>query len=701
LSAYQDNLAGITTSTGLSTLIVNAADPRFKSFSALATGTGYCYRIEMLADNAVWQTGRFSWNSSTSTATITSTKTSSNGGSAINWAAGSKLFMLTADSELLRDMAEMVESTDALILTTAERSIIAATSGTNTGDQNLSDYQLEPSEGAFADGDKTKLDGIEAGAETNNINDTAAADLTDSGNSGLHFHSTDRDRANHSGTQTAATISDFGIGVSNNADVTANSADRHVPVTVTNSAEINFTLAGQDITAELVGGSIDESKLDSSVNASLDLADSATQPADIADFETTTELNGRDTANRDRANHTGSQLAATVSDFAATVRGAVLSGISFASTTTITAADSILSALGRLQAQVTLNTAKTGVTEEISNVVEDTTPQLGGNLDAQRKDITAIRRMQIAGQAATYIANPGAFIALENDQTYNYTASFGSFAGLIIPSAVDFKGVHTLAVAGFPFGMGLLFNAQPTLKNSPAVVANFSPFFVLNGQVRYEADTQSITMGFGVDINLGPTLGRSNGGTLAVTDYRHAQISLAIEAGVTLTNRQGFLLADATGAGTITNQAGIVIGPLTKATNNVAVLFGTTTSPAGNFGVYQASNAPNRWNGGQRFRTRQATTTAVTVTASDGTVEMSNTGTVTCTLPSATTCEGLLLTLVKTGASGTLNIASVSAQTSKGIDRTATPWVFTDQWTVLQIQSNGTNWTTLINGVPA
>ena len=32
-------------------------------------------------------------------------------------------------------------------------------SGTNTGDQDLSTYQLKPSEGAFADGDKTKLDG--------------------------------------------------------------------------------------------------------------------------------------------------------------------------------------------------------------------------------------------------------------------------------------------------------------------------------------------------------------------------------------------------------------------------------------------------------------------------------------------------------------------------------------------------------------
>ena len=34
-------------------------------------------------------------------------------------------------------------------------------SGTNTGDQDLTSYQLQPSEGAFEDGDKTRLDGIE------------------------------------------------------------------------------------------------------------------------------------------------------------------------------------------------------------------------------------------------------------------------------------------------------------------------------------------------------------------------------------------------------------------------------------------------------------------------------------------------------------------------------------------------------------
>ncbi|MEE9352371.1 MAG: hypothetical protein V3U78_08930 [Thiotrichaceae bacterium] len=55
----------------------------------------------------------------------------------------------------------------------------------------------------------TKLSGIEALAEVNNISDVNATDLTDAGDTALHFHSTDRARANHTGTQLASTISDF------------------------------------------------------------------------------------------------------------------------------------------------------------------------------------------------------------------------------------------------------------------------------------------------------------------------------------------------------------------------------------------------------------------------------------------------------------------------------------------------------------
>jgi hypothetical protein len=57
----------------------------------------------------------------------------------------------------------------------------------------------------------------------------------------------------------------------------ATTSQLHDAVTVSDSSEIDFTLTGQQISASLVAGSIDESKLDTSVNASLDLADSALQ----------------------------------------------------------------------------------------------------------------------------------------------------------------------------------------------------------------------------------------------------------------------------------------------------------------------------------------------------------------------------------------------------------------------------------------
>jgi len=72
--------------------------------------------------------------------------------------------------------------------------------------------------------DNTKLDGVEAGAEVNNISDVNATDLTDSGESTLHYHASDRARASHTGTQTASTISDFDTEVSNNATVVSNTA---------------------------------------------------------------------------------------------------------------------------------------------------------------------------------------------------------------------------------------------------------------------------------------------------------------------------------------------------------------------------------------------------------------------------------------------------------------------------------------------
>ena len=59
------------------------------------------------------------------------------------------------------------------------------------------------------------------------LDSTQKTDLTDSGDSSLHYHSSDRDRSNHTGTQAASTISDFDTEVSNNTDVAANTSAKH------------------------------------------------------------------------------------------------------------------------------------------------------------------------------------------------------------------------------------------------------------------------------------------------------------------------------------------------------------------------------------------------------------------------------------------------------------------------------------------
>lgn len=72
-------------------------------------------------------------------------------------------------------------STAHKFVTSSDITNLGNLSGTNTGDQDLSSYQLQPTEGAFVDGDKTKLNGIEAGADvTDTANVTAAGALMDS-----------------------------------------------------------------------------------------------------------------------------------------------------------------------------------------------------------------------------------------------------------------------------------------------------------------------------------------------------------------------------------------------------------------------------------------------------------------------------------------------------------------------------------------
>ena len=68
-------------------------------------------------------------------------------------------------------------------------------------------------------------------------------------------------------------------------------------------------------------------------------------------YETPAELNSRDTANRNRANHTGTQLANTISNFATAVKNVVLSGLTLVNSA-VTNSDTVQEAIGKLQGQI-------------------------------------------------------------------------------------------------------------------------------------------------------------------------------------------------------------------------------------------------------------------------------------------------------------------------------------------------------------
>lgn len=73
-------------------------------------------------------------------------------------------------------------------------------------------------------------------------------------------------------------------------------------------------------------------------------------------------VNDTDVNLKNRANHTGTQLAITISDFASTVGSTVLTGLSTVTNAVIAATDTVLSALGKLQKQITDNLVSPALT---------------------------------------------------------------------------------------------------------------------------------------------------------------------------------------------------------------------------------------------------------------------------------------------------------------------------------------------------
>lgn len=128
-------------------------------------------------------------------------------------------------------------------------------------------------------------------------------------------------------------------------------------------SKINTTQSASGVPFEATGSLISDNIQDvvvelsvktDDIETALDLKYNASNPAGYQTAaQVTSTVSAASTTDRDRTNHTGTQLSSTVSDFAVTVRSTVLTGLSLATNVVISATDTVLSALGKLQAQLT------------------------------------------------------------------------------------------------------------------------------------------------------------------------------------------------------------------------------------------------------------------------------------------------------------------------------------------------------------
>jgi hypothetical protein len=172
-----------------------------------------------------------------------------------------------------------------------------------------------------------------------------------------------------------------------------------------------------------------------------------------------------------RANHTGTQLSSTISDFAATVRATVLTGISFATSAKITAADTILAAFGKTQAQLTLLDAKahisyTGGTTDLvlTQNVWSSFPMTGATLEV------GVDWEQLAGFPDTLVYKgllPLTTVAISTSSLRRIGGVGGGaddFQLRWVKNGVQYGSITQFELAGL--------DVEVTMTNAPSVVFN-------------------------------------------------------------------------------------------------------------------------------------------------------------------------------------------------------------------------------------
>ncbi len=124
------------------------------------------------------------------------------------------------------------------------------------------------------------------------------------------------------------------------------------------------------------------------------LANSAVQPGGIANFETTTQLNARDTANRNRTNHTGTQSISTITGLQ-TALNDKLNSSSVVNDVTTGGTNVPLSAQQGVVLKGLIDSINTLLTSDETNL--DTLQEIVDYIELNRSDLDALSISSIAG----------------------------------------------------------------------------------------------------------------------------------------------------------------------------------------------------------------------------------------------------------------------------------------------------------------